>query len=94
MVAAYNVNAYQTGILKTVDVEYLGTLGSGAVPQIAKLLDDQNAEVAEAAQRVLNRNYVNRNDFRSWNFADWRAKPFVPEQQEAYTAETEDMDLY
>lgn len=94
LVAAYNVNAYQTGILKTVDVEYLGTLGSGAVPQIAKLLDDQNAEVAEAAQRALNESYVNWNDFRSWNFADWCAKPFVPEQEEAYTAEIEDMDLY
>ena len=94
MVAAYNVNAYQTGILKTVDVEYLGTLGSGAVPQIAKLLDDQDPQVAEAAQRVLNRNYVNWEDFRSWNFADWCAKPFVPEQEEVYTSKTDEMNLY
>lgn len=94
LVATYNVNAYQSGILKTVDVEYLGTLGSGAVPQIAKLLDDQDPQVAEAAQRALDENYVNWNDFRSWNFADWCAKPFVPEQEEAYTSKTDEMNLY
>lgn len=94
VVAAYNVNAYQTGTLKTVDVEYLGTLGSGAVPQIAKLLDDQDVEVAEAAQRVLDGSYVNWKDFRSWNFAGWCAKPFVPEKENTDTPESDTENLY
>ena len=82
LVASYNVNAYQTGILETVDVEYLGTLGSGAVPQIAKLLNDSDPEVAESARCELDRSIARWNDFRSWNYADWRAEPFVPDQKD------------
>jgi len=77
LVATYNVNAYQTGILETVDVDYLGELGSGAIPQIAKLVDDADPEVAEAAQRVLDRSNVYWEDFRDWNYADWKAKPYA-----------------
>ena len=79
VVAAYNVHAYQTGTLKTVDVYYLGNLGSGAIPQIAKLVDDQNPDVAKAAQWVLSNSDVYWEDFRSWNYADWRAKAYVTE---------------
>lgn len=94
VVATYNVNAYRSGMLKTVDVEYLGTLGSGAVPQIAKLLDDADPEVAETAQRVLNRSIARWNDFRSWNYADWCAKPYVPEQENTETSDTQYWDAY
>ena len=82
MVASYNVNAYQTGILETVDVDYLGTLGSGAIPHIAKLVDDTDPEVAKTAQRILEQSEVQWKDFRGWNYANWRAKPYVPEQKD------------
>ena len=89
LVAAYNVSAYQHGVLETVDVEYLGTLSSGAIPQIAKLLDDQDPQVAEAAQRVLNQKDVQWQDFRDWNYADWRAKPYVSPKEDSDHSQTE-----
>ena len=73
LVARYNVNAYLSGKLATVDVNYLGTLGSGATPYIQKLMDDPNAEIYVPA-RV---NTYSREDsgsavedFRDWNYAD------------------------
>ena len=83
LVAAYNVKAYQTGVLDTVDVQYLGTLGNGAVPQIAKLVNDQDPEVAEAAQRILDRGSAQWDDFRDWNYADWLASPYLPQVKES-----------
>lgn len=77
VVAAYNVKAYQAGILHTVDVDYLGELGNGAVAYIADLTDDENHHVAQSAQRVLNRRSVYWEDFRDWNYAHWCAKPYV-----------------
>ena len=81
LVAAYNVNAYQTGALKTVDVYYLEELGSGAVPYIAKLADDKDPQVAELAQGALRRSNAYWDDFRDWNYADWQAKPYIVEEQ-------------
>ena len=79
LVAAYNVQAYQTGALSTVDVHYLGTLGNGAIPQVAKLVHDKDPKVAEAAQRVLDRGYAQWDDFRDWNYADFVARPYLPD---------------
>ena len=79
VVAAYNVHAYQTGKLETVDVGYLWELGSGAVPQIAKLVDDENPEVARQARLFLSQSGAYWEDFRSWNYADWQAKDCVSE---------------
>ena len=77
VVATYNVNAYQNGVLSTVDVGYLGTLSSGAIPQIAKLVDDKNPAVARSARIILNCYSDDWEDFRSWNYATWRTKPYV-----------------
>ena len=83
LVAAYNVKAYQTGVLETVDVAYLGTLGNGAVPQIAKLVDDQDPEVAKAARRAVRYSTsYDWDDFRDWNYAKWKAKPHILEEKE------------
>ena len=40
-------------------------------------MDDADPEVAEAAQRVLDRSNVYWEDFRDWNYADWKAKPYA-----------------
>lgn len=77
VVAAYNVHAYQTGALETVDVYYLGELGSGAIPHIAKLVDDQNPAVAKDAQYILDHSFAYWEDFRDWNYAEWRARSCV-----------------
>lgn len=91
LVASYNVNAYQSGVLKTVDVDYLGDLGSGAIPYIAKLVDDKDPEVAEEAQRVLNRSHVHWDDFRDWNYTDWRAESYVSQEKDS---EYSDLDVW
>ena len=80
VVAAYNVHAYQTGALETMDVYYLWELGSGAVPQVAKLVDDADPAVAEAARWVLDHSSADWDDFRGWNYADWQAKQCILKQ--------------
>lgn len=52
-VASYNVNAYESGILKELDVEYLGYLSDSAVPYIAKLTESKNSSVSDAAYSAL-----------------------------------------
>lgn len=59
VIARYNVDAYRTGALETVDVDALCALGDGATPQLARLLNDRDpavraqagAELALRAQR-------------------------------------------
>lgn len=71
-VARYNVDAYLSGKMETVDVFYLSDLTDGAVPHLARLA--QNApdkETAELAQGLLKGRFVHReSDFRSWNYVN------------------------
>jgi hypothetical protein len=73
VVAAYNVNAYQSGQLPSVDVYYLGTLGDGAVPYLAELTEDNQVWVADSAAKVLSHRRARVNDLRDWNYASWYA---------------------
>lgn len=71
VVARYNVNAYLSGRLETVDVGYLGTLGSGATPYIQKLTTAADPQVADSAKsHIMCREYLEIQDFRDWNYAD------------------------
>jgi hypothetical protein len=76
-VAKYNVRAYQSGKLETVDVSHLGSLNLGAVPYLAELAKDSDPEIAQMAKDVLTRHarhYLQEEpDFRSWNYAASRA---------------------
>jgi hypothetical protein len=73
VVAAYNVSAYQSGSLATVDVDYLGTLGDGAVPYISQLTTDSYINVASRAKEILAHRNTVTGDFRSWNYTSWLA---------------------
>lgn len=73
VVATYNVNAYLEGDLETVDVEYLGDLSDGAIPQIARLVNDEDEDVAKEARRILRRRDADWEDFREWNYARGQA---------------------
>ena len=53
VVAHYNVRAWQSGILQTVDVNYLGDLSAGAVPYLQELAQCSDPWVAEQAKRRL-----------------------------------------
>ena len=73
-VAQYNVRAYQSGRLATVDVRYLSTLSSGAVPYLRELTEDEDPEVAEQADDALTNYYLgNAVDLRGWNWGAWQA---------------------
>lgn len=69
VVAAYNVNAYQSGKLETVDIVHLCDLSDGAVPYIEKLAQDENQTIARQAQAYLSGRNRHIEDFRSWNIA-------------------------
>jgi hypothetical protein len=79
VVAAYNVSAYQSGALDSVDVHYLWTLGDGAIPYIAQLTKAEDPTVAQEAKEILERYDRNEGDFRSWNYAGWYANQFTEE---------------
>lgn len=75
VVACYNVRAYQSGALETVDMAHLEDLSDGAIPYIAELAQDKNPEVAKQAISILKRRAYREtdwesNDFRAWNIAD------------------------
>ena len=72
VVACYNVRAYQSGVLETVDISHLRSLSDGAVPYLAELANDKDFAVAGQARDAL-RQRERRDgdeDFRSWNIAD------------------------
>lgn len=52
-VAGYNVNAYNSGVLKEIDVAYLGELSDSAVPYIAELTKNRDSMVKNAAYAAL-----------------------------------------
>ena len=76
VVAAYNVGAYQAGTLKSVYVEYLTTLSSGAVPYIAELAEAGHPDAVfymESVEISLPATY----DLRNWNWASWMAQKLL-----------------
>jgi len=79
VVACYNVRAYQSGALKTVDMSHLQSLSDGAVPYIAELTQDNDQTVVRLAKQALARRERRdgEEDFRSWNIADAIADPIT-----------------
>ena len=77
VVASYNVHAYESGMLDTVDVRYLGTLGDSAIPYIVRLTDDGDPSVADMARELLQDNRKSWNDFRNWNYVNWYGDEWI-----------------
>ena len=74
VVASYNVSAYQSGKLETIDMEYLDLQGNVAIPFAQKLLDDDDPMVAMRARAIVNRaKWMDREplDLREWNYPEW-----------------------
>ena len=79
VVARYNVNAYRSGQLESVDIWYLNELGDGAVPYIALLKEDSDPNVAASARSILTHtNFEEAEDFRGWNYVNHTAKDYFP----------------
>lgn len=79
VVAKYNVEAYLSGTLDTVDVDHLSGLGSGAVPYLDRLATEaQDSFVREHAENVLRGWWIsNADDLRAWNYTDWLARDIL-----------------
>ena len=77
VVAKYNVSAYQTGILETVDVSHLASLSSGALPYLEELTDSQDPEVVRDSLFFLNRIKDRQEDldWRGFTIAEHLAQP-------------------
>ncbi len=69
VVAAYNVHAYQTGQLETVDMRHLCSLSDGATAYIARLTEDGDAYVAKMAQQHVQLHSKCVEDIRDWTIA-------------------------
>lgn len=74
-VARYNVRAYQSGRLETVDLEYLDDLGSSGTAYLLELTEDKDRRIAYQARQILKENaefelrYWEIEDFRGWNYS-------------------------
>ncbi len=80
VVARHNVTGYLEGRYERIDVAYLGELGNGAVPYIARLTEDPNSNIAEDAINAMpNSAQVDWDDFRDWNYVNFIAKEYVPD---------------
>ena len=84
VVATYNVDAYLSGKMETVDVFYLNDLGDGVVPQLARLADEAHDEaIARNARFALdNRRMARIKDFRGWNYVDFAAMEYIGETKD------------
>lgn len=79
-VARYNVRAYQSGALETVDVWYLSRLSDGAVPYLQELTEDEDPAVSKTAREILRHRDAREPDIRSWNYAEAKAWEIVSSQ--------------
>ena len=76
-VARYNVRAYQSGRLETIDMEHMSSLGDGALPYIKGLTHDRDPEIASTAMDILENSYCSISDFRSWTYTESAARRAV-----------------
>ena len=72
IVARYNVDAWRSGKLDSLDVDMICELGEGAVPVLAELADSDDSGVSEAAQKELKHRRPEK-DLRSWSIVTQEA---------------------
>ena len=66
LVARYNVSAWKTGKLDSLDMKTVCELGDGAVPVLAELAADPDPTVSAQARKELS-DRTPSSDWRSWN---------------------------
>jgi len=86
-VARYNVRAYQSGRLETVDMRHLSGLNEGAVPYIEELTDDSDPDIAHTARNILKNYDLPDDDLRGWNYTRARAAKILAPYQAKEAAE-------
>lgn len=95
MVARYNVRAYQSGKLETVDMHHLSGLGDGALPYIGELTRDADPEIAQSAARILYRQSRSAPGLRDWNYSRAKAASLLKQYPDIGALHTvgEQLDL-
>lgn len=78
MVARYNVDAWKTGKLDSLDMKTVCELGDGATPVIVELLDCGEPSIAGAARKELGCREI-ETDWRSWNLVTAQANAALEE---------------
>ena len=72
LVARYNVSAWKTGKLDSLDMKTVCELGDGAVPVLAELAADPDPTVSAQARKELS-DRTPSSDWRSWNLVAQQA---------------------
>ena len=78
IVARYNVDAWKSGRLDSLDIQTICELDDGAIPVLAELAADANETVAKQARDALKFRSVTE-DWRSWNLITARASDAMEE---------------
>lgn len=78
-VARYNVDAYLSGRLESVDIHYLYGLGDEGIPQLARLAQlAPDPGVKSYAKSLLSNDEGNApEDFREWNYVNQKALEYI-----------------
>lgn len=87
VVAAYNVHAYQSGQLETVDMSHLCSLGDGAVPYIQELAEDHTPYAQKAINELRSRSSDANHDLRAMNIASSIANQILEAYEESSKVE-------
>ncbi len=82
LVARYNVEAWRSGKLDSLDVKTICELGDGAVPTLVELAGDKDEEIAAAAAEELERRLV-RFGFAEWKWSEEEGKSVAVPKDEA-----------
>ena len=100
VIAHYNVDAYLSGKLETIDMEALEWLHSDAIVEdVLRLIDAPDAEVAQQAKELLTKHadrlfdlcetadggtYTAYGDWRSWNTVESKARELLTAHYDEY----------
>ncbi len=100
LIAAYNIRAYQSGSLSSIDMVTISELDSHTVvPYVFDLLHDKNADVSRAAKGILSahaeqifkisddRSSIEKHwesDWRAWNLAEQQAADLLANEFDKY----------
>jgi len=90
LVANYNVDAYLSGTLETIDMPHLESLGEGAVPAVYRLATQSTDRlVSSRAYMILENNYTSYSrDPRSWNIASHIADGYLQRGEDSQVVDT------
>ena len=92
VVGRYNMDAYRSGKLETIDVSHMRSLGSPGIPWLIELTEDEDPEVAQKARNLLRYRITDDylyeiDDFRGWNYSRARGnEALYAYRDEAYSA--------